>query len=67
MPRHAPLGPARAHAVDPLPKLLPDFRALGPGMYWKGGEVPPPPLLQGAQPMPSRCPPDARCRLERHL
>ena len=34
--------------------------------HWKGGGVPPPPL-QGAQPMPSHCPRDAKCRLQRHL
>ena len=31
----------------------------------EGGEVPP--LLEGAQPMPSHCPPAAKCRLQRHL
>ena len=31
----------------------------------EGVEVPPP--LQGAQPMPSHCPPDAKCRLQWHL
>ena len=37
-----------------------------PGMHRKGGEVPPPPL-QGAQPMPRHCPPDAKCRPQWHL
>ena len=32
-------------------------------MNCKGGEVPP---LQGAQPMPSRCPPHAKCQPEWH-
>ena len=34
-------------------------------MHWKmGGKVPP---LQDAQPMPSPCPPDAKCQLQWHL
>ena len=37
-----------------------------PGMHWKGGEVPPPPL-QGAQPMPSHCLPDAKCQPQWHV
>ena len=32
-----------------------------PGMCWKGGGVP------GAQPTPSHCPPDAKCRPPWHL
>ena len=32
----------------------------------EGGEVPPP-SLQGAEPMPSHCPPDAKCRPQRRL
>ena len=36
-----------------------------PGMHWKGGAPPPP--LQGAQPVPSHCLPDAKCQPQRHL
>ena len=38
---------------------------LGPpqGMHWKGGGGDP----QGAQPVPSHCPPDAKCQLQWHL
>ena len=32
----------------------------------EGGGAPPPPL-QGAQPMPSHCPPDAKCQAQWHL
>ena len=32
----------------------------------EGGEVPPPPLLQGAQPMPSHSPPNGKCQLQWH-
>ena len=39
---------------------------LGQGCIGRGGEVPPPPL-QGAQPMPSHCPPDAKCQPKWHL
>ena len=35
------------------------------GMHWKGGGPPPP--LQGAQPMPSHCPPDTKCQPQWHL
>ena len=36
------------------------------GMHWKrGGGTPPP--LQDAQPMPSHCPPHAKCQLQWHL
>ena len=35
------------------------------GMHWKGGRYAPP--LQGAQPMPSHCPPDSKCQLQWHL
>ena len=31
------------------------------------GELPPPPSLQGAQPMPSHCPRDGKCQLQWHL
>ena len=37
-----------------------------PGMHWKGGGYPPPPL-QGAQPMPSHCLPDGKSQPQRHL
>ena len=37
-----------------------------PGVRWKGGRSPPFPL-QGAQPMPSHCPPDGKCRVQWHL
>ena len=44
------------------------------GMHWKGvwhtaleGEGGLPPPLQGAQPMPSHCTPDAKCQLAWHL
>ena len=36
------------------------------GMHWKGGSPPPPPL-EGAQPTPSHCPPDAKCQFQWHL
>ena len=36
-----------------------------PGMRWKGGRYPHP--LQGAQPMPSHCPPDGKGQLQWHL
>ena len=32
----------------------------------EGGRYPPPPL-QGAQPLPSHCPPDAKCQLQQPL
>ena len=35
------------------------------GMRWKGGSYPP--LLQGAQPMPSHYPPDGKCLLQWQL
>ena len=35
-----------------------------PGMHWRGGTPPP---LPGAQPMPSHCPPDAKCQPQWHL
>ena len=38
-----------------------------PGMHWTVGEVVPPPLFQGARPMPSHCPPDGKCRRQWHL
>ena len=41
-------------------------RRMDPGMHWKGGEVPPPRPLQGAQPTPGRCLPVGKCRLHRH-
>ena len=31
------------------------------------GEVPPPLSLEGAKPMPSHCPPDAKCQPQWHL
>ena len=34
------------------------------GMHWKGGGGG---GLQGAQPMPSHCPPDAKCQPQWHL
>ena len=37
----------------------------GAGMHWTEGRLPPP--LQGAQPIPSHCPPDAKCQLQWHL
>ena len=37
-----------------------------PGMHWKGGRHPHTPL-QGTLPMPSRCPPNAKRRLQGHL
>ena len=45
-----------------------DSRAPPPtpeGMHWKGGRYPPP-LLQGPQPMPSHCPPDAKWPAQSH-
>ena len=36
----------------------------GGGVHWKGEEVTPP--LQGAQPMPSHCLPDAKCQCQWH-
>ena len=33
----------------------------------EGEGTPPPPLLQGAQPVPSHCPPDGKCQLPWHL
>ena len=36
-----------------------------PAMHWNGGSPPPPP--QGAQPMPSHCPPDGLCQRQWHL
>ena len=36
-----------------------------PGMHWKGGRYTP--HLHGAQPKPSHCPPNAKCRLQWHL
>ena len=37
------------------------------GMHWKGRGLPPPPPLQGAQPVHSHCPPDAKCEPQWHL
>ena len=43
------------------------------GMHWKGRKPPqglvpaPPPPVQGAQPMPSHCLPEGKCRLQWHL
>ena len=37
----------------------------GGGWHWKGGRYPTP--LQGAQPTPSPCPPDAKCPPQWHL
>ena len=42
-------------------------RWLWAEMHWKRGRYPPPPPLQGAQPMPSHCPPDANCQPQWHL
>ena len=33
-------------------------------MHWKGGGGNPPPPTQGAQPMPSRCPPEVSANLD---
>ena len=41
-------------------------RGAGAEMHWKGGGGTPP-SLQGAQPMPSHCPPDGKCRLQWRL
>ena len=37
------------------------------GMHWKGGRYPSPPPFQGAHPMPSHCPSDAKCQAQWHL
>ena len=46
---------------------------LGTSQVWGSGRdaleeggAPPPPPLQAAQPMPSHCPPDAKCPLQWH-
>ena len=36
----------------------------GTGMHWRVPALPPP---QGAQPMPSHCPPDGKCQPQWHL
>ena len=60
-------GFTRAHVTQGAGcrKCSADTSCSRPGMLWKGGGVPPP--LQGAQPMPSHCLPDAKCQLQRHL
>ena len=52
--------------APPLPLPCPNV-PLGRCCIGKGGVAPlPPPFLQGSQPMPSHCPPDAKCRTQRH-
>ena len=48
-------------------QLLPQvgWEGEGQGCIGKGGRYPPP--LQGAQPMPSYCPPDGNCQPQWHL
>ena len=41
-------------------------REACPGMHGGGGGGTPPPPLQGAQPMPSHCPPDGKCQPQWH-
>ena len=55
-------APLPAHAAWPLKER----EATGRDAL-EGGEGTPPLPLQGAQPMPSRCPSDAKCRLQWHL
>ena len=52
------------------PTTGPNARAQPPsqtqGCIGRGGGTPPAPL-EGTQPMPSHCPPDAKCQLQWHL
>ena len=63
----APAAPTKTKTKHCTGGQHPRARARGglAGMQWKGGGYPPP--LQGAQPMPSDCPPDAKCQLQWHL
>ena len=62
--------PPRATALDgrvKRPPFVPVWTTPPPPRdALEGGELPPPPL-QGAQPMPSHCPPDGKRRLQWHL
>ena len=53
-PRRIRMGIHQRRMESPPPK----------GMHWKGGRLPPPPPLEGAHPLPSHCPPHAKCRLQ---
>ena len=67
-------GPQATQGPPPpppaVPTMVPPGRGLeatsSPGMHWKWGRYPHPPL-QGAQPMPSLCLPGGKCQLQWHL
>ena len=52
-------------APPPTPALMPDYLWFAFVCFLIRSH--PPPRLQGAQPTPSHCPPDAKCRLQSHL
>ena len=52
---------------DPLGRGRLPHRWGCPAMHWKGGRYPPPTPLQGPRPVPSHCPPDAKCQTQQHL
>ena len=56
--------PCRGRPLAGHGAWTPPLGPLQAGMRWKGGEPPPPPCLQGARPMPSHCPPDAKRQLQ---
>ena len=57
------------HLSSPQYKPPPPWGAQGwgggAGIQWKRGS--PPASLEGTQPMPSHCPPDAKCQPQWHL
>ena len=61
---HCPTSSLVARNAFLLLPLLTVRRAQGQGCIGRGGGVPPPPPLQGTQPMPSHCLPNSRRRLE---
>ena len=60
--RHRTSAHTHAAALQTIPR-----GGLRPAMHWTGGELPPPPSLQRAQPKPSHCLPDGKCQPQRHL
>ena len=60
-------------SIIPIPKEETDIRSTvvgtggGCGQRCIGRGGAPPPPLEGAQPMPSHCPPDAKCQPQWHL
>ena len=65
-PAHTHTHRAHKRRAQPLPRRGFDGAPPGAGCIGRGAEPPPPPL-QGAQPTPSPCPPDAKCQPQWHL